>query len=560
MEDADRERVEGTGAEWEQVEDPGAACERVARRSLGLTSLRPGQLAAMTALAQGRDVLAVMPTGSGKSAIYQVPALLLPGPTVVVSPLIALQRDQVEALRERDEEAVSLDARTSAGERRTTFESLRAGETEFLFCAPEQLARPDVVRDLAAAAPSLLVVDEAHLISSWGHDFRPDYLRLGPMADALGRPPIAALTATAAPPVRAEIVERLGLRDPVEIVQGFDRPNISLTVRRTLDDPAQEIVAMVTAESGPGIVYTAVRRQTGRLSGLLRDAGVRAAAYHAGLRRSERDDVHGAFMAGELDVVVATSAFGMGIDKPDVRFVVHAEVPGSVDAYYQEIGRAGRDGEPAKAVLFYRPEDLGLQRYFTGAVPDLETVTELARAIAEAGSGSDRKSLRERTGLSPRRLTTLLDLLERSGATRVGARRIGPAPGAPAPETAAELARELAERRRSVERTRLEMMRRYAETDDCRRRFLLGYFGEHVADPCGDCDTCHAGTADRRQEESGPFAAHARVEHRTWGPGEVIQRGDDRLTVLFDEAGYRELHLDAVIDQRLLTETPAPPA
>ncbi|MEV4086482.1 RecQ family ATP-dependent DNA helicase, partial [Nonomuraea fuscirosea] len=525
-----------------------------------LTSLRPGQLAAMTALAQGRDVLAVMPTGSGKSAIYQVPALLLPGPTVVVSPLIALQRDQVEALRERDEEAVSLDARTSAGERRTTFESLRAGETEFLFCAPEQLARPDVVRDLAAAAPSLLVVDEAHLISSWGHDFRPDYLRLGPMADALGRPPIAALTATAAPPVRAEIVERLGLRDPVEIVQGFDRPNISLTVRRTLDDPAQEIVAMVAAESGPGIVYTAVRRQTGRLSGLLRDAGVRAAAYHAGLRRSERDDVHGVFMAGELDVVVATSAFGMGIDKPDVRFVVHAEVPGSVDAYYQEIGRAGRDGEPAKAVLFYRPEDLGLQRYFTGAVPDLETVTELARAIAEAGSGSDRKSLRERTGLSPRRLTTLLDLLERSGAARVGARRIGPAPGAPAPETAAELARELAERRRSVERTRLEMMRRYAETDDCRRRFLLGYFGEHVADPCGDCDTCHAGTADRRQEESGPFAAHARVEHRTWGPGEVIQRGDDRLTVLFDEAGYRELHLDAVIDQRLLTETPPPPA
>ncbi|PRX70629.1 ATP-dependent DNA helicase RecQ [Nonomuraea fuscirosea] len=560
MEDADRERAESTGAECEQVEDTGAACERVARRSLGLTSLRPGQLAAMTALAQGRDVLAVMPTGSGKSAIYQVPALLLPGPTVVVSPLIALQRDQVEALRERDEEAVSLDARTSAGERRTTFESLRAGETEFLFCAPEQLARPDVVRDLAAAAPSLLVVDEAHLISSWGHDFRPDYLRLGPMADALGRPPIAALTATAAPPVRAEIVERLGLRDPVEIVQGFDRPNISLTVRRTLDDPAQEIVAMVTAESGPGIVYTAVRRQTGRLSGLLRDAGVRAAAYHAGLRRSERDDVHGAFMAGELDVVVATSAFGMGIDKPDVRFVVHAEVPGSLDAYYQEIGRAGRDGEPARAVLFYRPEDLGLQRYFTGAVPDLETVTELARAIAEAGSGSDRRSLRERTGLSPRRLTTLLDLLERSGAARVGARRIGPAPGAPAPETAAELARELAERRRSVERTRLEMMRRYAETDDCRRRFLLGYFGEHVADPCGDCDTCHAGTADRRQEEeSGPFAAHARVEHRTWGPGEVIQRGDDRLTVLFDEAGYRELHLDAVIDQRLLTETPAPP-
>ncbi|MEV4570171.1 RecQ family ATP-dependent DNA helicase [Nonomuraea sp. NPDC049419] len=539
------------------MEDVGAACERVARQALGLSDLRPGQLGAMSALARGRDVLVVMPTGAGKSAIYQVPALLLPGPTVVVSPLIALQRDQVEALRERDEEAVSLDAGTSAGRRRTAFESLRAGETEFLFCAPEQLAKPDVVRDLAAAKPSLLVVDEAHLISSWGHDFRPDYLRLGQVAEALGRPAIAALTATAAPPVRAEIASRLGLRDPVEIVQGFDRPNISLTVRRMMDDPAAEIVSAVAAETGPGIVYTAVRKQTTRLSELLGEAGVRAAAYHAGLRRSERDEVHGRFMSGDVDVVVATSAFGMGIDKPDVRFVVHAEVPGSPDAYYQEIGRAGRDGERASATLFYRPENLGLQRYFTGSVPDAAVLARVARAVAEGGC--DRRSLRERADVSARRLTTLLDLLERAGAVRVGTRRVEPAPGAPAPEEAAGLAVELAERRRDVERTRLEMMRRYAETDDCRRRFLLGYFGEQVADACGNCDTCLAGTADRQvEEESGPFAAHARVEHRTWGPGEVIQRGEDRLTVLFDTAGYRELQLDTVLDQDLLTEPPTP--
>ncbi|MFB4269843.1 RecQ family ATP-dependent DNA helicase [Nonomuraea sp. GTA35] len=538
------------------MKDAGAECERVARQALGLADLRPGQLAAMTALARGRDVLVVMPTGGGKSAIYQVPALLLPGPTVVVSPLIALQRDQVEALREHDEAAASLDAGTPAGRRRATFESLRAGETEFLFCAPEQLARPDVVRDLAAVQPSLLVVDEAHLISSWGHDFRPDYLRLGQVAEALGRPVIAALTATAAPPVRAEIAERLGLRDPLEIVQGFDRPNISLAVRRMLDDPAPEIVAAVREEAGPGIVYTAVRRQTGRLSGLLDEAGVRAAAYHAGLRRAERDDVHGRFMGGELDVVVATSAFGMGIDKPDVRFVLHAEVPGSPDAYYQEIGRAGRDGEAARAVLFYRPEDLGLQRYFTAAVPDSETLARVAAAVAEAGPGSDRKKLRERTGLSPRRLTMLLDLLERTGAVRLGTRRVGPAPGGPDPRTAADLARRLAERRRDVERTRLEMMRRYAETGDCRRRFLLGYFGEDLLDPCGDCDNCRAGTAGRQREESGPFPTHARVVHRTWGPGEVVQRGEDRLTVLFDTAGYHELQLDAVLEQRLLTETP----
>jgi ATP-dependent DNA helicase RecQ len=539
------------------MEDVGAACERVARQALGLADLRPGQLGAMTALARGRDVLAVMPTGAGKSAIYQVPALLLPGPTVVVSPLIALQRDQVEALRAKDEKAVSLDAGTSAGRRRSAFESLRAGRTEFLFCAPEQLAKPDVVRDLAAAGPSLLVVDEAHLISSWGHDFRPDYLRLGQVAEALGRPAIAALTATAAPPVRAEIAERLGLRDPVEIVQGFDRPNISLAVRRMLDDPASEIVATVAGRPGPGIVYTAVRKQTTRLSELLAEAGVRAAAYHAGLRRSERDEVHGGFMSGDVDVVVATSAFGMGIDKPDVRFVVHAEVPGSPDAYYQEIGRAGRDGEPAAATLFYRQEDLGLQRYFTGTVPDADALIRVARAVAERGS-CDRRTLCERADTSARRLTTLLDLLERVGAVRVGTRRVEPVPDAPAPEEAAGLSRELAERRRDVERTRLEMMRRYAETGDCRRRFLLGYFGEQVAEACGNCDTCRAGTAGRagREVESGPFPARARVEHRAWGPGEVISRGEDRLTVLFDTAGYRELQLDTVLDQDLLTEPP----
>ncbi|MFI7416155.1 RecQ family ATP-dependent DNA helicase [Nonomuraea sp. NPDC049684] len=533
--------------------DTAAECERVARQALGLTDLRPGQLRAMTALAEGRDTLVVMPTGSGKSAIYQVPALLLRGPTLVVSPLIALQRDQVEALRDRDEEAVSLDAGTRAAERAETFQALRAGETEFLFCAPEQLARPDVLRELAAAAPSLMVVDEAHCVSAWGHDFRPDYLRLGAVADALGRPVVAALTATAAPPVRAEIAERLGMRAPVEIVQGFDRPNISLEVRRALDDPADDIVTTVAAAKKPGIVYTNSRRQTTRLSELLTEAGVRAAAYHAGLRRAERDTVHDRFMAGDLDVVVATNAFGMGIDKPDVRFVLHAEIPGSPDAYYQEIGRAGRDGEPADAVLFYRPEDLGVQRFFTGGTPDEELLARVAEAVAESGPGSDRKGLAERAGLSARRLTALLDLLERAGAVRLGTRKVDPVPGLD-PRAAASRARELAERRRDVDRSRLEMMRRYAETTDCRRRFLLGYFGEELAGTCGNCDTCRAGTAEQTSPEGGPFPLHARVEHRAWGPGQVIQRGEDRLTVLFEDAGYRELQLDVVLEEGLLTE------
>ncbi|WP_084958826.1 RecQ family ATP-dependent DNA helicase [Thermoactinospora rubra] len=527
-----------------------ARSARAARRALGLKRLRPGQLEAMAALAQGRDTLVVMPTGSGKSAVYQVSALLLPGPTLVVSPLIALQRDQVRALRELDEDAVSVDGSTAARDRSAAFESLRAGETEFLFCSPEQLARPDVVRELAEARPSLMVVDEAHCVSAWGHDFRPDYLRLGEVAEALGRPVIAALTATAAPPVREEIVERLRMRDPLQVVRGFDRPNIALSVRRPTGGPGQAALDIVREQRLPGIVYTSTRRRAEELARVLAEAGLRAAAYHAGVRRSERDRTQARFMAGEIDVVVSTSAFGMGIDKPDVRFVAHAAVPGSLDAYYQEIGRAGRDGEPAEAVLLYRPEDLSLQRFFSGGLPDVEALERVAAAVT---GEVDRKTLRERTGLPPRRLTALLDLLERVGAVRLGHRKVSPVAGTD-PRAAAEEARTLSERRQAVERTRLEMMRRYAEIDDCRRRFLLAYFGEELKEPCGNCDACRTGSARERVTGGGPFAVHARVEHRLWGPGEVISREQDRVTVLFEAAGYRELLLDAVVEQGLLRE------
>ncbi len=306
---------------------------------------------------------------------------------MVVSPLIALQRDQVAALLANGVDAAEANSQVKVAERRQAFDDLIAGDLEFLFVAPEQLANPDVVEQAAEAEPSLVVVDEAHCISSWGHDFRPDYLRLGAAAEALGRPPILALTATAAPPVRAEIVERLGLHDPLVFVRGFDRPNISLAVERFTTPDAKRaglLDRVVGAAGGPGvgIVYAATRRIAEDVATALAERGLRTEAYHGGLPAARRRGVEAAFAGDLLDVVVATTAFGMGIDKPDVRFVFHHDVADSPDSYYQEIGRAGRDGEPAEAVLFYRPEDLGLRRFFAGgggAGPD-----DVA-AVAEAG-------------------------------------------------------------------------------------------------------------------------------------------------------------------------------
>ncbi|HEY4790546.1 MAG TPA: RecQ family ATP-dependent DNA helicase, partial [Actinomycetes bacterium] len=328
----------------------------------------------------------MLPTGSGKSAIYQLAALQIPGPTLVVSPLVALQRDQVEAIARRHlAGAGQANTAVPAGERRQAIEDFSQGDLEFLFLAPEQLANPDTLEHVLAAKPSLLVVDEAHCISTWGHDFRPEYARLGDMREALGRPQALALTATAAPPVRREIVEGLGLRDPAVVVRGFDRPNIHLAVERFSEADAKDaaLVERVAAgERRPGIVYAATRRRTEELAERLGGAGVAAVAYHAGLRAADRRAAQEAFMADGGTVIVATTAFGMGIDKPDVRFVLHADAPESLDAYHQELGRAGRDGQPAEAVLFYRPEDLGLRRFFAGGARiDLDQLERVAQAL-----------------------------------------------------------------------------------------------------------------------------------------------------------------------------------
>lgn len=536
--------------------DTRSALARVAADVFGWPELHPGQLAAMTPLVDGRDVLAVMPTGAGKSAIYQVPTLLREGPALVVSPLTALHHDQVQQLAETGAPAaVAVNATLSAGAAADAWRAVEDGTARYLFLAPEQLAKPEVLDRVAALEPALFVVDEAHCVSAWGHDFRPDYLRLGHAVRRLGHPPVLALTATANAPVREDIGAALGLVDPVTVVAGFDRPNLTLTVRTTRADDDKDAAvraALAALAATPALVYTATRRDAEERAAALAADGFAAAAYHAGLKAAERDRVHEEFLAGDLAVVVATSAFGMGIDKPDVRTVVHAAVPDSLDSYYQQIGRAGRDGEPAEAVLCYRPEDLGLQRFLTARRVDEDGLRALARLLHDGPSRTPAQ-LAEATGRSRRRTLNDLNLLEAAGQVAPdpdgGFRWAGEHPDA-APARAAEIA----EKRRQFDRSRLETMRAYAETDGCRRQFLLGYFGEVREQPCGNCDTCAAGTARPAAPVDGPFPAGAAVTHAEWGEGEVVRREPETVTVLFTEAGHRTLSLAAVEEGDLLRE------
>jgi ATP-dependent DNA helicase RecQ len=541
--------------------------QQVAAETFGWDALHPEQLAAMEPLMEGHDVLAVLPTGAGKSAIYQVPALLLPGPTLVVSPLLALQEDQVDGIESSEApEAVAVNSAQRTSERRHAWRAVEEGEAEYLFLSPEQLAKDEVVDELAGLGISLFVVDEAHCVSAWGHDFRPEYLRLGGAIARLGHPPVVALTATAAQPVREDIVERLRLRDHREVVASFDRPNLRLAVAHATEDrrDREELVVRVQAlmaEPGTrsGLVYTSSRKDAEHYADALAQLGVRAAAYHAGLPAGRRSQVHEGFLDGSVAVVVATSAFGMGIDKPDVRFVLHASPPESLDSYYQQIGRAGRDGDPAEIALFYRPEDLNLQRFLTAHKAPVKALARVADALRGREAPVRPTDLGRELELSSAKRTRAVNLLEQAGA--VGTTEDGqlvyldPQMGT---GEAVERAVEVARTHQRLTRSRIEMVRGFAETTGCRRQFLLGYFGEELSSPCGHCDTCDAGTAHEQPPEvKGPFRRGSTVEHREWGRGLVMSLEQDRLTVLFEETGYKTLGLAAVEEHHLLTTVAA---
>jgi ATP-dependent DNA helicase RecQ len=542
--------------EMKTASDLQQVVNRVAQELLGYEQLRPGQEEAITAVLHGPDTLAVMPTGSGKSAIYQIAGALIPGATIVVSPLIALQRDQVEAIAGMDAgRAALVNSALPASERTEALDEFAEGAAEFLFLAPEQFANEETFARVQASKPSLFVVDEAHCISEWGHDFRPEYLRLGAVIEALGRPRVLALTATASQPVRQEIVKRLGMREPRIVVRGFDRPNIRLAVEGFSDeeDKREALIAHVIDAPKPGIVYAATRKHAEELAAALVEHGVDAVAYHAGMAAGERTRVQEAFMSDAADVIVATTAFGMGVDKLNVRFVYHLDVSESVDAYYQEIGRAGRDGEPAEAILFYRPEDLNLRRFLaaSGRV-DADQMARVAEAVQDAAGPLRVDEIGDEADLSQTKVAIALNRLEDVGAVDVlpSGEVVTNANGAMA-ETVEEAA-EAQENLRAFARSRIEMMRGYADMTDCRREYILNYFGEVYAPPCDNCDNCLAGRSVTKSLSAQPYPIDSQVVHKLWGPGMVMRHAGDTMVVLFDSVGYRTLAVDLVMEEGLL--------
>ena len=554
--------------------------EKIARESFGWDDLHTGQLEAVEAVLSGRNVLGVMPTGYGKSAIYQLSTALLDGLTLVISPLIALQEDQVAGLADAPDAppAVALNSNRTAAELDEAWRILEGEGPRIAFLAPEQLAKDEVIERLQGIGVALFVVDEAHCVSSWGHDFRPDYLFLGPAIERLGRPRVIALTATGSSPVRREIAERLGLDDPLVLTRGFDRPNIRLDVARHESDGEKRaaVLDQVADLPKPGLLYVATRKASEVFAEELAERGISTAAYHGGLSAKARAEVHEAFHEDTVDVVVATSAFGMGIDKPNVRFVVHAAVPESVDEYYQEVGRAGRDGEPAVAALHYRPEDLALRKFFTARTADRGRLRNVYRAVEAAGRPVRPAEIGRELELATRSVTGPVNLLADAGVVATGRKGVSIVDPVGADE-AAERARQAAEEGERIERSRLEMMRAYAETRDCRRAFLLGYFGEERLTDCGNCDTCEArveaatvlgvedpapldrgevpATEEQALEEAGDddYPLQAAVTHREWGPGVVMRHEEDRITVFFEQEGYKVLSRKLIEDNDLLS-------
>jgi ATP-dependent DNA helicase RecQ len=467
------------------------------RAVLRIRDLRPGQAEVIESVLAGRDTLAIMPTGSGKSLTYQLPALSLPGPTIVVSPLLALIEDQFSKLKAAGVAVARIDSTRTAKERAADLEGVREGRIKLILITPESVCSPAVQNALEGVKFSLFCVDEAHCVSQWGHDFRPSYLGLRRAANVLGRPPILGLTATATPAIAGDVIVQMGMKDPLTCRVSFHRPNLAFDVRKVGGeaDKLRVLGKLIQRLRRPGIVYCATVRAVDDLYVALRHGKIPVERYNGKMTTEEREKSQASFMAsGRKVVMIATNAFGLGVDKPDIRYIIHYQMPGSPEAYVQEAGRAGRDGKPARCVLLYQPDDVAIQEHFLKEAHPTKTQ---ARAVAEGlyawsdeGKEVSVRDLALSMALPERRVRVVLSVLEGMGvAKEVKAARwagVEPRPTRQQIDKAASVF----EARRISDRRRLAELLKYMNTQTCRVQMLRSYFDEEDGGRCGLCDSC----------------------------------------------------------------------